>query len=168
MRIKNYFLLLFLFSVSIINHAQTREVKYYNLVIDKLELPSCLKDTTASGEILLYISYDADRIISHYEKVILSVKSPTIVINQKMVDIKREDKINFKLTFTETGGKNPPPKDHFRINNLELAFDANFSAISEGKRTFYAKDLNHWDDFTGSKYVAYVILHWHLEPSKLQ
>jgi len=168
MLIRNHLLLLFFFCISIVAHAQTSEVKYYNLVIDKLELPSCWKDTTASGEILLYINYDADRRVDHYEKVTLSVKSPTIIINKKMIDIKREDKINFWMSFTETGGKNPPPKDHFKINNLELTFENTFSAISEGKRTFHAKDLNHWDDFTGSKYVANVTLYWHLEPSKLQ
>lgn len=169
---KNHFLLLFLFSISIITHAQTAEVKYYNLVIDKLELPSCSKDTTATGWVRLYINYDDDRVVDHWEYVTLSNKSPVIAINKKMVDIKREDKINFWIKFIETDGKKPEGLDILgnpkKANNLVLDYEGKFLAISEGRRLFSAKNYSYWYYFTKDKdEKPAVILHWHLEPSKL-
>jgi len=172
MLIRNHLLLHFLFCISIVAHAQTTEVKYYNLVIDKLELPSCSKDTTASGWMRINISYDDDRVVDHWEYVTLSAKSPVIIINKKIFDIKREDKINFWVKFTESGVKKPEgfeSPDSRRINNLLLEYEGKFSAISEGRRNFNTKDNYYWKDFVKFKDdYATVILHWHLEPSKLQ
>ncbi len=161
-------LLLFILIMIASVNARSQEVKYYTLVIDKIELPSCLKDTSASGWLSLYIYYDADRRVDLYEKITLSSKSPTITINKKMVDIKREDKINFIASFKESGSTGIPPKGHFNTDNLHLTFKNTFSAISEGKRQFFAETIGHWDDFMGQEVYAATILYWHLEPSKLQ
>ncbi|HEX4876944.1 MAG TPA: hypothetical protein VFV31_09760 [Chitinophagaceae bacterium] len=169
---KNHCLLFFFLLIITITHAQTNEVKYYNLVIDKLELPSCSKDTTASGWIRINIAYDDDRVVDHWEYVTISTKSPVIAINKKIFDIKREDKINFWVKFTETGVKKPEGYESPNsptINNLKLEYEGKFSAISEGRRYFKSIDTYYWQDFTKYKDdYASVILYWHLEPSKLQ
>jgi len=169
--------LLFFFIIAIASlSARSQEARYYTLVIDKIELPSFTKDTTATTYFQLSISFDDDRKVNLFKYATLSSKPSVLVINEKILDIRREYKMNFWMKFTEYGSKGPATVTSTGLvnglNNLRFVFDNSFSAISEGKRTFYwnAKEsTNYISDFYIEKDAGPVVtLYWHLEPSKLQ
>ncbi len=155
-------------------NARSQEVKYYTLVIDKIDLPYFTNDTTASGVLRLYISFDEDRTIDLMRNVSLTSKPAVLTINEKIPDIKRENKLTFWMKFLETGAKQPATTSttgSMNINNLVIVFNSSFSAISEGRRTFAWDKKETW--YTSVFYKdrndgPSATLYWHLEPSKLQ
>ena len=139
---------------------RAQDFRYYDLVLDSLELPALAKDTTIDLWIEVDLWMDGTRRIFYKNIVRFTNKSKTVVIADRIYDVPRTQKFSCTVRI---GSK----FDIAQFDNYYLFYSDSIFATSRGRQYLFPETKAYRIEKKFEGESTALRIYWHLEVSKL-
>ena len=142
---------------------KAQETRYYDLVLDSLEIPGLAQDTTIGMWVEVDLWMDGTRRIYYKNYIYLGRKPVTLAIGSRAYDVPRGQVMSSKIEI----GVPYSDYDIYPYTTPYLLFEDAVVATSRGRQSLFTEQKSNLGKLFPNRNVALKI-YWHLEASKLQ